>query len=128
MVTAASKFCELALRSCPLPPPQTAIQLAGAALALPGAASLALAHAASVPGRLSSSTYVALNAGMSLFGLAVAAAASSSSPTSSAAAAAAAAATSSVLAPVALYSSLLLVGPLALAVACSTAATVSFFF
>ena len=124
MVAAPSRFCELALRSCPLPPPQTAIQLARAALALPAAASLALAHAASVPGRLSSATYVSLNAGLSLFGLAVAAAASAAVAPGSLPAAAAA---SSLLAPAGFYSSLLLIGPLALAVACSTAATVSFF-
>lgn len=115
------KFCELALLSCPLPPPQTAVQLAGAALILPGAASVALKHAASVPGRLSSPTYVSLNAGLSLFGLAVAAAASTAvAPRSPLPVAA----SSAFLAPAKLYSSLLLIGPLALAVACSTAATV----
>lgn len=121
MAALPSRFCELALRSCPLPPPQTAVQLAGAALALPCAASLALVHAASVPGRLSSATYVSLNAGLSLFGLAVAAAASTAiAPAGSAAASTA----SAFLAPAKLYASLLLVGPLALAVTCSTAATV----
>ena len=130
MVVAPLRFCELALRSCPLPPPQTAVQLAGAALALPCAASLALAHAASVPGRLSSATYVSLNAGLSLFGLAVAAAASTAVAPGPlpAAAAAAASASSAFLAPAKLYSSLLLVGPLALAVTCSTAATVRVFY
>ena len=124
MVFFPSTFCELALLSCPLPPPQTAAQLAGAALALPCAASLALAHAASNPGRLSSQTYVSLNAGLSMFGLAVAAAASAAVAPSPLAAAAASS-SSAFLAPAGFYSSLLLVGPLALAVACSTAATVS---
>ena len=130
MVAAPTKFCELALLSCPLPPPQTAIQLAGAALALPCAASLALARAAAVgPRRLSSATYVTLNAGLGLFGLAAAAAASTAVGgggvgVGGVTAAAAAAASSSLIAPARAYSSLLLVGPLALAVTCSTAATV----
>lgn len=127
MVALPSGFCELALQSCPLPPPRTAVQLAGAALALPSAASLALAHAASVPGRLSSSTYVALNAGLSLFGLAVAAAASTAVAPSSLPPLAAGA-VASFLAPAKFYSYLLLIGPLALAVSCSTAATVSWLF
>lgn len=123
MVFSPDRFCELALLSCPLPPPRAAVQLAGAALLLPSAASLALARAAAVPGRLSSATYVSLNAGLSLFGLAVAAAASTAvAPASSSFASSSSA--PAFIAPAKLYASLLLVGPLALAVACSTAATV----